>query len=136
MGKIRLLVGAAITVTVIVVVFMAICSPRRVELSVPSQHNTIDIKYNIYDNPITNSGSTIVNSTHVGDRIMEPVDAYAENIYFSVKTMNKYHDIRLPILMLTWLQAVKNKVSVVCCRNFGLSVSHIIKFQLFCLVRN
>ncbi|XP_065898738.1 beta-1,3-N-acetylglucosaminyltransferase manic fringe-like isoform X2 [Dysidea avara] len=53
-----------------------------------------------------------MNSTHVGNRVMEPVDAnYAENIFFSVKTMSKYHDIRLPFLLLTWLQAVKNKLS-------------------------
>jgi len=52
-----------------------------------------------------------MNSTHVGNRVMEPVNAkYAENIYFSVKTMSRYHDVRLPLLMLTWLQAVKNKV--------------------------
>ena len=55
----------------------------------------------------------ILNSTHFGDKVMEPVDAnYVENIYFSVKTTNKYHSIRLPLLMLTWLQAVKDKVSI------------------------
>ena len=64
-----------------------------------------------------------MNSTHVGNRVMEPVDAnYAENIFFSVKTMSKYHDIRLPFLLLTWLQAVKNKVSVCFLYKFGLSV--------------
>ena len=48
--------------------------------------------------------STEINSTHVRNRLMESVNV----------TTSSYHGIRLPVLMLTWFQAVKNKVSVCC----------------------
>ena len=57
--------------------------------------------------------STEMNSTHVRNQLMESVIVtdYVKNIYFSIKTTSKYHGTRLPVLMLTWFQAVKDKVS-------------------------
>jgi len=54
-----------------------------------------------------------MNDTHVGGVLMEPVNAkYKKNIYFTVKTTNKYYTKRLFKLMSTWFQVVdKNKVS-------------------------
>ena len=45
--------------------------------------------------------------------LMEPVRAnYTRNIYFTIKTVHKFHTDRLFPQMLTWLQLVdKNKVS-------------------------
>ena len=58
--------------------------------------------------------STEMNSTHVRNRLMEPINTtdYVKNIYFSIKTTSKYHGTRLPVLMVTWFQAVKDKVSL------------------------
>jgi len=54
-----------------------------------------------------------MNDTHINGILMEPVNAeYTRNIYFTIKTTNKYYTERLFPLMLTWLQVVdKNKVS-------------------------
>jgi len=57
--------------------------------------------------------STEMNSTHIKNRLMESINAsdYVKNIYFSIKTTSKYHGTRLPVLMMTWFQVVKDKVS-------------------------
>jgi len=54
-----------------------------------------------------------MNRTHVRNKPMQSVNVtdYAKNIYFSIKTTSKFHGTRLPLLMLTWFQAVKDKVS-------------------------
>ena len=54
-----------------------------------------------------------MNTTHINGVLMEPVNAnYTRNIYFSVKTTNKYYRERVLPLILTWFQVIdKNKVS-------------------------
>ena len=58
--------------------------------------------------------STEMNSTHIKNRLMEPINSsdYVKNIYFGIKTTSKYHGTRLPVLMVTWFQAVKDKVQL------------------------
>ena len=57
-----------------------------------------------------------MNTTHIKGYLMEHVNLnYPRNIYFTIKTSNKFFIDRLFPLMLTWLQTVdKNKVSYVC----------------------
>lgn len=54
-----------------------------------------------------------MNTTHIKGVFMEQVNLnYARNIYFTIKTSNKFYSNRLFPLMLTWLQTVdKHKVS-------------------------
>ena len=56
-----------------------------------------------------------MNATHINGILMETVNAnYTRNIYFTVKTTNKFYTQRLLWIMLTWLQTVdKNKVSYI-----------------------
>ena len=54
-----------------------------------------------------------MNTTHIKGVFMEHVNLdYPRNIYFTIKTSNKFYISRLFPLMLTWLQTVdKHKVS-------------------------
>ena len=78
--------------------------------------NTVELSTSTTEKPTRNPhqvNSTEMNNTHVRNRLMESVIVtdYVKNIYFSIKTTTKYHGTRLPVLMLTWFQAVKDKMS-------------------------
>ncbi|XP_065903693.1 beta-1,3-N-acetylglucosaminyltransferase radical fringe-like, partial [Dysidea avara] len=80
--------------------------------------NTVELSTSTTEKPTRNPhqvNSTEMNNTHVRNRLMESVIVtdYVKNIYFSIKTTTKYHGTRLPVLMLTWFQAVKDKVFIV-----------------------
>ena len=62
---------------------------------------------------VEDGGPPDINASHIYGLPMETVNAdYTRNIYFTVRTTNKYYTKRLLPVTLTWLQVVdRNKVS-------------------------